>query len=652
MTMEKKFRFALVGHSEELAEAVRRCINPEIEEVAINVVKMGQSLPVAKKLVDEGTEIIFGHMGNAHLMFQEIGQPVVEILRTHLDMMMAFVEAKQFNSRIGLTSFASPTDGIEFIEKTLGITVHQIIFTTFDEMEQGIHDAYGKGMRVMVGGGVSSKIIASLGGRGIVIKPRKSVVEKAFREARAIASLRRREAESSARVKTILQMVDDGVIGVDNFGRVDIYNETAEKILGMDLKKWVGQAQTKILKEINLLDVLTSGRTETDVIKRIGRNNIVVNALPIHIDGRSQGAVALFKNVSRIESINRKLKEDLYFKGFVAKHRIEDIIGESEPMRRMKKKLRQYAGTHATIMLQGETGTGKELAAQAIHHISPRSRHPFVAINCAALPETLLESELFGYEEGAFTGARRGGKIGLFELADGGTVFLDEIADVSMGLQVRLLRVIENKEVMRVGGDRYVPVDVRILSSSYKDLRYESRKGRFRPDLYYRLAVLKLKLPALRNKKEDIAPIVQEVVARKGKMPESFTSAMLNDLNRHNWPGNVRELISFVESYLILLGGAKRNRKLFDILLAEQLEELPDNAPPMPVSTVEQNSVSLSGEMVTDTLKKMLEKYERRLISDTLKACRFNKKETAGRLGVSVNTLWRKLNKGDPIDYK
>ena len=234
-----------------------------------------------------------------------------------------------------------------------------------------------------------------------------------------------------------------------------------------------------------------------------------------------------------------------------------------------------------------------------------------MAINCAALPESLLESELFGYEEGAFTGAKRGGKIGLFELAHQGTVYLDEIADISAGLQMRLLRVIENKEVMRVGGDRYVPVDVRIISSSYKDLHREMKKDRFRPDLYYRLAVLKLKLPALRERKEDIPLIIEALLESRATSNSAFTPKMLAYLNRYHWPGNVRELISFVESYLILLKAKNHDEQLIAMLLEEQMEEASHWEEAPSEDDAEAACDINADEYMDGTLKEMMEQVDK-----------------------------------------
>jgi propionate catabolism operon transcriptional regulator len=645
MTPNKKFRFALVSHSEELGVCVRRSVNPETEDVTIKVVNMGEAIPTAEALIADGVEIIFGHGGNSHLMFQRLGQAVVDIPRSYLDLIIAILKAKQFDRRIGLPSYERPTDGIETIERLLDIDVHQIVHNTAVELEQGVIDAFEQGIRVVVGGGISRRTMTSLGGRGIIVEPRQSVIEEALRKARMIAAARRMEMENTGRITTILQMIDDGVIGVDNFGRLNIYNAPAEKILGVELKSAMGQSLSKILKDMNLIDVLSSGQSEIDVVKTVGHRDIVFNALPIKIGDKSQGAVAVFKTVSRIENISRKLKADLYHKGFIAKYTLDDIQGHSPAIGQLKQMAAKYANTDATVMVRGDTGTGKELLAQAIHNLSPRHHHPFVALNCAALPESLLESELFGYEEGAFTGAKRGGKTGLFELAHNGTLFLDEIADIPPSLQVRLLRAIESKEVMRVGGDRYVPVDVRIISSSYKDLKAEVNQGRFRADLYYRLAVLNLHLPPLRERFEDIPSLVEGLLQQYQKSPQAITPDMHAAMRQYSWPGNIRELNSFIESYLILLGAAECDPDLFQMLLDDIRHTPAGTDADAPLKTAAPTEpIAVSPAEPDGTLKDRLAAYEQQVIADTLKTCRYSKKETAQRLGISVNTLWRKLN--------
>jgi len=643
MYQEKKIRLALVGHSTDLAKMVRKCSDSQTEDLLTKVVNLDEAVPIAKRLLTEGVEVILGHGGTGNLIFQVIGQPVVNIARSRLDLIIAFMKAKKYDRHIGLTSFVEPTDGMDIIEKLLNIKVYQLIFNTASELEREVQSAYYKGIKVIVGGGISRKIICSLGGNGIVVVPRQSVVQEALREARAIALARRKEAENAARLRTILQMTDEGVIGVDKYGRIDIYNDMAEKILGLDFDKAKGRSLSKIFKNIGLIDVLTSENPEIDTIKKIGENDVLINTLPIKIDGRGKGAVAFLREVERIENISRKLRENLYLKGFVARHSIDDIKGESLNIKQLIDKATKYAITDATIMIQGETGTGKGLIAESIHNLSHRKHEPFVSVNCPALPESLLESELFGYEEGAFTGAKKGGKIGLFELANKGTILLDEIGDIPQSLQVRLLRVIEAKEVMRVGGDRYVPIDVRIISSSNKDLRREVEEGRFRGDLYFRLGILKLNVPPMRNRTEDITSVIEDLLEKYKKNKNNFiTSDMVDKMTKYSWPGNIRELRSFIESYLILLGdSANPNLDLFYHLLDEHTGHKADMGRD-PIN-IEKSPCDSSEK----SLKEQLGEYEKAIIAETLKDCQFKRKEAAQRLGISVNTLWRKLSSRD-----
>ena len=270
--------------------------------------------------------------------------------------------------------------------------------------------------------------------------------------------------------------------------------------------------------------------------------------------------------------------------------------------------------------------------------------------NCkdAALSETLLESELFGHEEGAFTGAKRGGKIGLFELANHGTIFLDEIGDISDNLQVRLLRVLENKEVMRVGGEKIVPVDVRIISSTHKDLRKEVQAGRFREDLYYRLAVLRLSMPSLRRRMEDVPELLTPLLERYNKPSSCITPSIFKLIRSYRWPGNIRELNSLIESYLILLGSRKSDERLFN----ELFEEYCDSHGPGGKQFFLENEFTPSPQFAekdeenrSRTLNEHLEDHRQRIIRQTLNRCGNNKTLAAKKLGISTNTLWRALKK-------
>lgn len=318
-----------------------------------------------------------------------------------------------------------------------------------------------------------------------------------------------------------------------------------------------------------------------------------------------------------------------------AKRGINDLRGDSVAMQKLRQSVFLYAKSPATVLIQGETGTGKELAAQAIHSESQRARQAFVAINCGAVAESLLESELFGYEEGAFTGSRRGGHAGLFESAHRGTLFLDEIGEMPLPLQTRLLRVLEEREVVRVGGTRPIPVDVRIICASHCDLDARARSGQFRADLFYRLSVLRMNLPPLRERMDDIAPLAEwylkNALAALGVRPHANLHAevlaCVSLFASYAWPGNVRELRNLMERLALFLAAEPLQALTpsFVQTVAPELKAAELFAPTMPIQTAPQRKESYA---------------------DVLARFNGNRQDAADYLGISRTTLWRKLREG------
>ncbi|WP_296943581.1 propionate catabolism operon regulatory protein PrpR [uncultured Massilia sp.] len=323
-----------------------------------------------------------------------------------------------------------------------------------------------------------------------------------------------------------------------------------------------------------------------------------------------------------------------------ARRGLNDLRGESAAMERLRQAVMLYARSPATVLIQGETGTGKELVAQAIHRESPKraASRPFVAVNCGAIAESLLESELFGHEEGAFTGARRGGHAGLFEAADGGTLFLDEIGEMPLALQTRLLRVLEEREVMRVGGTRPVPIDVRVVSATHCDLEARVREGRFRADLFYRLAVLRLALPPLRERVEDIPELAEwalkNALAALGARPHPNLAAEVRAcaplLAGHRWPGNVRELRNLMERLALFLA-AEPLQALTPAFVLGVAPELAAGGPPPSAAVPAAAVAAAPPESLADVL------------------ARFGgQRDAAARhLGISRTTLWRRMKAGE-----
>jgi transcriptional regulator with PAS, ATPase and Fis domain len=355
--------------------------------------------------------------------------------------------------------------------------------------------------------------------------------------------------------RIVLDVIDDGVIVVDDQNNIVQYNR---QVLGM-----LKLSERDLLKKLNgehLHKSFGSKVIEEDHIENLliqineTNRSLVVTKRPIVVQGHSFGHVYIVKDVTKILDLENNLRKQLTDKGLVARYRFENICGTSRYMLECVDKAKRIARIDATVLITGESGTGKELFAQSIHNASGRSHKPFVAINCAALPSALLESELFGYEEGAFTNAKKGGKKGLFESAHTGTIFLDEIAEVPMDVQAKLLRVIQEREVMRIGGSSIIPVNVRVLAATNQDLNELVERKVFRLDLFYRLNVVPLNLPALRDRRSDIPLLIADILRELGYPTKRPDEELLTRLVGYPWKGNVRELINCLQ-YMAYLGG-------------------------------------------------------------------------------------------------
>ena len=347
-----------------------------------------------------------------------------------------------------------------------------------------------------------------------------------------------------SKLELILNALDAGIVCEDEDGRITLVNRAAEEQLCSSGERLLGRPAAEALPELPF-----DGGPR--LVSILGRDFSVTTA-PLYIRERSLGAFAILRPFQEVEDQQATLRLQKTPKSHHAKYTFQDIKGASPAIRKTREIARRVAGSSASIMLDGESGTGKERFAQAIHNASPRRERPFIAVNCAALSETLLESELFGYEEGAFTGAKKGGRAGLFECAHQGTLFLDEIETVSPAFQAKLLRVLQEQEVVRIGSVNPIPVDVRVLSATNEDLSGRVRQGSFRRDLYYRLNVIPLHIPALRERREDIL-LLAETFRRQFRASFTLSKPVQEALLRYRWTGNIRELRNCME-YLHHMG--------------------------------------------------------------------------------------------------
>ncbi|MET3293167.1 UNVERIFIED_CONTAM: transcriptional regulator with PAS, ATPase and Fis domain [Brevibacillus sp. OAP136] len=347
----------------------------------------------------------------------------------------------------------------------------------------------------------------------------------------------------------VLDGVNDGILTITREGKITVFNEELGHLLGVSTKHVIGRQIDQVIAHQELVDFLLSPSQEENRWFAFGQVEAVVQRFPLNKD---QSLVATFKNARKTIELERSLRTELKKKGFVAKYTFDDLIGESRAITQTKAAAKKLAKTELTLLIQGESGTGKELFASAIHNASLRDKGPFLAVNFSAISEDLMESELFGYEDGAFTGAKKGGKVGLFEQANGGTIFLDEIGDSSLKLQARLLRVLQEKEIMRIGGSKIIPIDVRIIAATNKNLLQMIDQGTFREDLYHRLRVLFVDLPSLRTRSDDIPLLIRHFIRQSHHPDVTVTAGVIEKLTSLPWYGNVRELKNTIDYMLAI----------------------------------------------------------------------------------------------------
>lgn len=446
-------------------------------------------------------------------------------------------------------------------------------------------------------------------------------------------------------LQAVIDSSDDAISVADANGIGLMINPAYTRLTGLKPEEVIGKpADTDISEGESMhMKVLRTKQTVRGVHMKLGRSyrDVIVNVAPIILQGEVKGSVGIIHDTSELKQLTQDLERARrIIRKLEAKYTFDDIVGESEEMQVALQLAKQAADTRATVLLRGESGTGKELFAHAIHNASSRRYNQFVRVNCAALSETLLESELFGYEEGAFTGAKRGGKKGLFEEASGGTIFLDEIGELQPSIQAKLLRVLQEKEVIRVGGTKSIPVDVRVIAATNVSLEKAIIEKHFREDLYYRLNVYPIFIPPLRQRRGDL-PILAMYLVKKfnqeyGRNVHSITPEAMELLEKYSFPGNIRELENVLGRAMIHL--TYQDQKIHSTDL-----------PPLEVSKYSQGTGIRDSLVLSTSLDRSLKDYlmeaENRYISQVYEACKKNKTETAKRLGISIRSLYYKLER-------
>jgi PAS domain S-box-containing protein len=450
--------------------------------------------------------------------------------------------------------------------------------------------------------------------------------------------------EMQSMLAAIFNATQDAISVVDQKGMGVMINPAYTRITGLPEKDVIGKPATVDIAEGESLhmQVIRTKKPIKGAIMKVGptHKEVLVNAAPIIVDGELRGSVAVIHDISEISKLSNELKNAKeIIRSLEAKYTFEDIIGSDPLLLAAIDKARKAAEIPITVLLRGESGTGKEIFAHSIHNASERKYRKFIRVNCSAIPETLLESELFGYEEGAFTGAKKGGRKGIFEEANGGTIFLDEIGEIPPGTQAKLLRVLQEKEFVRVGGTKSIDVDVRVIAATNVDLEAAIDSGRFRADLYYRLNVLPIKIPPLRMRKGDIYALslffIKKFNQQYGRNVQDISHQAVQKLMDYNWPGNVRELDNVIGRAIINM---KTNET---VILETHLPQFERPAAERDIPAV--RTASFEGRGMT--LEAVVEDAEKQHIAEVMRECGNNKTKAAKQLDISLRSLYYKLEK-------
>ncbi len=636
-----EYSIAVISPSSVLTKKMKEEIDRRNLDIIVKQAFTDDAINEAEELILQGIKVLVSRGHTASVLRENVDIPVVDVRHTFFDCYIAYNKARKISEKIAFLASSKEFESILYRSREFlrGIEIIPIDLKDEEEIiDRKLEDLVNRGIEVAIGGLTLESKVRNLGIEYVMSEADEEAVNQALEEALHLSRIefereeRRIELENRYElINAILNCVSDGVISYDRHGIISNANHNAKKILGKEL---IDRDVREFIPSNLCERTIENGKKINNEIIDINRLSLVLNLEPIKVDSRVIGAVATFQKSKHIQEVEQKIRHSMLKKGHIAHVSFEDILGESREIEQAKDMAKRYAEVDSTVLIFGETGTGKELFAQSIHNHSDRRDKPFVAINCGAFPPSLLESELFGYVKGAFTGALSEGKTGIFELAHGGTIFLDEISEAPLEVQVKLLRVIQERKIVRIGDDKVIPIDVRIVAASNRDLREQVNKGRFREDLYYRICVLELKIPRLEERREDIPCLINHFM-ENSKIPiNMITNKAVNMLKEARWPGNVRQLSNIMERLIIM------NRD--GIIDSEMVKNALEHC-----NSMETHNMPTYSSENKENNEKLTEEE---LIKKALIEAKGNRKKTADILGISTTTLWRRIGEYDSID--
>ncbi|ASL46225.1 Propionate catabolism operon regulatory protein [Burkholderia sp. AD24] len=591
--------------------------------------------------------VIAGGSNGAYLKTR-VSVPVVQISPTGFDVMHALARARRDGANVALVTHGNTPDEVRRFVAAFALDVTLASYQSAQDAESVVLDLRDRGIDMLVGPGLATDLAANAGMGAVFLYSRASI-RAAFDTALEVAQATRRETVRRQRLDNLLQHLRDGVVALDAQGRVEAMNQRLASLLGIDAARAVGRVLLELAPDL----AGSLPEADGDAFCTVRGASYVVHRGPLASSGAAAGTVLTFQESRAVERLDRTLRSRQRVQQFSARYRLDDIVGASDSIERVRTLVRRYARSDATVLILGESGTGKEMVAQSMHQLSARRDFAFVAINCGAFPEALLESELFGYEEGAFTGARKGGKAGLIEVAHRGTLFLDEIGEMPLSLQSRLLRVLQEREVVRLGSTEPTRVDIRVVAATHRALTEGIAAGRFRADLYYRLNILSIALPPLRERPADLLPLAVEVLLQAAareprlaaRLPDAAAAERLLEgpgdaLRHYPWPGNVRELQNVIERLAVELADADTD---------SDTDAIQGNAAlPREILRAVAPEITFDPQPRAKKSALTLRERSRHVEADEIRAALVthggDRDAVCAALGISKTTLWRKLN--------
>jgi transcriptional regulator with PAS, ATPase and Fis domain len=633
-------KIAFISPYNELTVLVKDVSNQMGVQVDLFEAAFEGAADILSQVKNEKYDIVISRGATHEYISKNINIPVLNCGVTSFDMLYAVFEASKISNNIALILPGPVAFDTQLISEILKVNLlHLSYYQDSDELQRMVKKVISQGAEVIIGGILTIQYAKALGRDGVLLKTSAETVRQVIGNAIEIVAHSQEKMLEAERFKNVISFSYDGIIVTDLEGKVTVFNPAAEKIMGIQAEDILNKKANEFIPTTGMLEVALTGKPQLGQLQKIKNNTILTNRIPIQVQDKFWGVVATFQETNKIQDWEMKIRSEFYKKGLVAKYTFEDYIGSDESVRKLIKKAQKYAETDSTILITGESGTGKEILAQSIHRASQRKDYPFVAVNCSAIPEQLLESELFGYEEGAFSGAKKGGKIGYFELAHKGTIFLDEIGSISKSLQANLLRVLQEKEVWRIGSNKVVQIDVRVIAATNNDLWEAVGKREFRSDLYYRLNVLSLQTIPLRERKKDIIELFNHFVRKHGADFQKDGNKIEKRLMEYDWPGNVREFNNFVER-LLLLQNESSFEEVFEDFKAEQGGSFEKSIVENPNL---ENPINVYPEDSIVVKRGNLKEMEDQILRAVYQECNGNTTHLAQKLNISRTTVWKRL---------